>query len=225
MATQIVVPVGRMAWHIWTAFFFGLSWSVIGHADSQGEWYARGGGLEALYHSSAEIASPAGDIPGASAAVSNSTTAIFELGYDVTPRTFIVLMAGVPPRPRISGTDSIAVVGELGAVTYGPAVLTAGFRAPLFNRLQFYAGTGVAYAIILRNHDAAISNLDVHNHFGYALQAGFEYALNSRWAMFVDVKQLWLSVDATGALGDIPVAAKIKLNPTLLSFGGKFRLH
>ena len=208
-----------------TVIALGLSWPVMGYADDQGEWYARAGALEALYHSDAEIATPEGVIPGASAKVSNNTTAIIELGYDFTPRAFAMLMIGVPPRPRITATGSIAEAGELGAVTYGPAVLTGGFRLPIANRLQFYAGTGVVYAIILRNHDATISNLDVHNHFGYAIQTGLEYTLSPRWAIYADVKQLWLSVDATGVLGDIPVAAKLRLNPTLLSFGGKFRLN
>src|ERR1700736_2728250 len=86
----------------------GLSWPPGCYADDAAEWYARVGGLEALYHSSARIATVAGTSPGATASVSNSTTAIIDVGYDITPRAMVMLMAGVPPRPRISGRGSAA---------------------------------------------------------------------------------------------------------------------
>jgi outer membrane protein len=204
----------------------GLSWPFCCRADDAGEWYVRLGGLEAIYHSSARIVSAAGTIPGATANVSNNTTAIVDVGYDVTPRTFVMFMVGVPPKPRISGRGTAAPFGELGGVTYGPAILTAGYRIPVRQRLQLYFGMGAAYAIVLRNHDAAISGLEVHNHFGFALQTGVEYSLNQRWQLFADVKQLWLSVDANGSLeGAVPVAARVQLNPTLISVGAKLSIN
>jgi outer membrane protein len=206
-------------------FIIGLSLPFACYADDAGEWYSRAGALEALYHSSARIDTAAGTIPGASAEVSNNTTGIIEIGYDITPSTFVMLMAGVPPRPRISGTGSAAAQGELGAVTYGPAVLTMGYRIPAGENFEPYVGLGPAYAIILRNHDAAISNLDVHNNFGFALQTGVEYALGRRLQIFADVKQLWLSVNANGSLDAVlPVAARVQLNPTLISVGVKVRV-
>jgi outer membrane protein len=206
-------------------FIIGLSLPFACYADDAGEWYARVGGLEALYHSGARIDTVAGTIPGASAKVSNSTTGIIDIGYDIAPSIFVMLMAGVPPRPRISGEGSAAALGELGAVTYGPAVATVGYRIPVRESFQPYLGAGAAYAIILRNHDAAISNLNVHNNFGFALQAGGDYALSRRLQIFADVKQLWLSVNANGSLGGVePVAARVQLNPTLISVGIKVRV-
>lgn len=210
----------------WGFLLIGPLWVPPCFADDAGEWYARLGGLEAVYHSSARIATSTGTIPGASATVSNNTTAIVDVGYDITPDVYAMLMVGLPPRPRISGEGMVALLGELGSVTYGPAVLTAGYRIPLSGRFQPYIGAGPAYAIILSNHDGAISHLDVHNNFGFAVQAGAEYALNTRWKLFVDVKELWLSVNANGLVGGVePVAAKVKLDPTLVSFGVKIKLN
>jgi outer membrane protein W len=63
---------------------------------------------------------------------------------------------------------------------------------------------------MLRNCDGAVSSLNVHDNFGYALQAGVEYAITQKWQAFVDIKQLWLSVNADGLLGGfIPVSAKV----------------
>jgi outer membrane protein len=192
-------------------------------ADEANEWFERFGGLSALYHSSATVSTPEGLIPGATANVGDSTTVILEWGYDPTPHTYIMLMGGYPPDPKINARGSIASLGELGAVTYGPAVLTAGYRIPVPWKVQPYIGAGATYAVILGDHDAAVSHLHVHNNLGYAMQAGVEYPITKRWQVFLDVRELWLSVNAEGSLGAVPINARVKLDPTLISVG--FKLH
>jgi outer membrane protein len=214
----------RLSRLLWTLCLFRLLWPSACLSDEGNEWFERFGGLSALYHSSANVSTPAGLIPGASANVGDSTTVILEWGYDPTPSTYIMLMGGYPPDPKISARGSIASIGELGAVTYGPAVLTAGYRVPVSWKAQPYFGAGLSYAVILGAHDAALSHLEVHNNLGYALQAGVEYPITKRWEVFLDVKQLWLSVNADGMLGGTaPVTARVTLNPTLISVG--FKLH
>lgn len=199
---------------------------TAGFADDANEWFVRVGALEAIYNSSATIATSTGVVPGASASVTNSTTVLFEIGYDPSPNTYIMLMAGIPPKPDLNGTGTVGQLGKLGTVRYGPAILTAGYRIPIPGKLQPYVGAGVAYAIILDNYDGAVSSLSVHNNFGYALQTGVEYAITQKWQAFVDLKQLWLSVNADGLLGGvIPISAKVKLDPTIVSAGVKFRFN
>ena len=194
-------------------------------ADESNEWFARVGGLAAIYHSNATVSTAGGVIPGASAHVTNNITAIVDIGYDITPHTYVMLMGGYPPRPDLRARGSITPFGGLGAVTYGPLVLTGGYRFPVSGKLHPYVGAGAAYAIILHNHDGTVHNLDVHNNFGYAVQVGVEYDISDRWQLYADVKELWLNVHAKGALeGQVPVTANIQLNPTLLSVGVKFRL-
>ena len=33
--------------------------------------------------------------------------------------------------------------------------------------------------------------------FGFALQAGFDYAIDDKWSINMDIKKVWLNVDAT----------------------------
>jgi outer membrane protein len=205
---------------------FFLVIPTAGFADDAGEWFARVGVLEAIYNSSARIATNTGVIPGGSASVTNNTTVLFDIGYDPSPNTYVMLMAGIPPKPDLNGTGTVSPLGKLGSVRYGPAILTAGYRIPIPGKLQPYVGAGVAYAIILHNYDGAVSGLSVHNNFGYALQAGLEYPITQKWQAFADLKQLWLSVNADGLLGGvIPVSAKVKLDPTIVSAGIKFRFN
>ena len=188
-------------------------------------WFARIGGLGAFYHSSAEIATNGQLLPGASANVTDNATVTLDLGYDISDNVSALLMVGVPPRPLINGRGTVATLGQLGQVRYGPVILTGRYSLRTWSSFRPYAGTGVAYAIILKNHDAAVSRLDVHNHFGFALQTGAEWSVSRNWELFADFKQLWLAVNAKGLLaGGVPVKAHVTLNPSLVSLGMKARL-
>jgi outer membrane protein len=187
-------------------------------------WFARIAGLGAFYHSSAEIAANGQVLRGASANVTDNATLTFDVGYDITNNISALLMVGVPPRPLINGRGTVATLGQLGQVRYGPVILTGRYSLRTGSAFRPYAGTGVAYAIILKNHDAAVSDLDVHNHFGFVLQTGAEWSVSRNWEIFADFKQLWLAVNAKGLLaGGVPVKAHVTLNPSLVSLGVKVR--
>ena len=188
-------------------------------------WFARIAGLGAFYHSSAEIATNGQLLPGASANVTDNSTVTVDVGYDITHDVAALLMVGVPPRPLINGRGTVATLGQLGQVRYGPVILTGRYSVRKWSSFRPYAGTGVAYAIILKNHDAAVSRLDVHNHFGFVLQTGAEWSVGGNSEIFADFKQLWLAVNAKGLLaGGVPVKAHVTLNPSLVSRGMKVRL-
>jgi outer membrane protein len=188
-------------------------------------WFARIAGLGAFYHSSAEIATNGQLLPRASANVTDNATLTLDVGYDISDNISALLMVGVPPRPLINGRGTVATLGQLGQVRYGPVILTGRYSLRKWSSFRPYAGTGVAYAIILKNHDAAVSQLDVHNHFGFVLQTGAEWSVGGNWELFADLKQLWLAVNAKGLLaGGVPVKAHVTLNPSLVSLGMKVRL-
>jgi outer membrane protein W len=82
-----------------------------------------------------------------------------------------------------------------------------------------------AYAIIFKEFDGSVKNLQVHNNWGSVLQGGVEYELNSMYTLFIDFKEVWLAVNAHGVLSDgTDVKARVKLNPSLVTVGIKFHL-
>ncbi|HTY84919.1 MAG TPA: OmpW family outer membrane protein [Silvibacterium sp.] len=183
-------------------------------------WYVRVGGVGAIYHSSATFETGGELIPGASAQVSNNESITFDVGYDLTRDISAQLMFGIPPKPTISGQGTVAQLGELGAVRYGPTIASGLYRVRRWRVFQPYAGPGVAYAIFLKDHDAAVSDLHVANNFGAVFQAGADYTVNGRWSFFGDFKEVWLGVNAHGLIGgDVPVTAHVPLNPSLVSAG------
>src|SRR2546423_7120709 len=99
-------------------------------SDEESRWFVRIGVLGAIYHSSATIAPNGRVLPGATAIVSNNVTVMFDIGYDLTKNISVSLMAGVPPKPIITGKGTVASLGELGKVRYGPAIFTGYYRLP-----------------------------------------------------------------------------------------------
>ena len=192
--------------------------------NEESRWFARLGVVGAIYHSGATISTGGAVIPGASAVVSNNVSVTFDIGYEITRNISAQLMLGIPPKPTVTGEGTVASLGELGAVRYGPAILSGYYKVRRFGAFQPYAGAGAAYAIILKDHDASVSDLHVRNNFGFVLQAGAEYQFARKWSLFVDYKQVWLALDAHGLIADVaPVRAHVKLNPSLPSAGIKYR--
>lgn len=187
--------------------------------------FTRLGFLVAPYHSSATIATNGQLLSGGSAKVSNNMSVTFDLGCDITKNISATVTSGIPVKPHVTGEGAAASLGILGKVRYGPMIVAGQYRFPKIGRFRPYAGGGAAYAIIFKNFDGSVNNLKVHNNWGPVLQGGTEYEANSKYTFFVDFKEVWLSVNADGVLSDgTGVKARVKLNPSLVTVGIKFRL-
>ena len=189
-------------------------------------WFARIGIVGAPYHPGASIAANGQLIPGATATVSSNLSASFEVGYDITKNITASMFTGFPPKPHITGQGTVASLGTLGKVRYGPVIFSGYYRFPKVAGFRPYAGGGAAYAIILKEFDGAVTQLNAHNNWGSVLQVGVERQLTRKLDLFVDFKEVWLSVNAEGFLsGGVPVRARVKLDPSLISVGIKFHFH
>jgi len=182
------------------------------------------GGVGIFYHSSAAVSAMGSRVPGGTAFIADQATATFDLGYDLPKHISVSLMGGVPAKPALYAAGTLASYGRLGSVTYGPAVASAHYHFFQSNVIQPYVGGGLAYAIIFSNHDAVLHSLKVKNNFGSAVQAGVDCQFTKKLGAYVDFKQLWLGVDASGNIyGIVPATARVTLNPTLLDVGLKYR--
>ena len=188
-------------------------------------WFNRLGVLAAPYHSSATIATNGKLLEGSTAEASNNFSVTFELGYELTKNISVSVMSGIPVKPHVTGEGTAAGLGILGKVRYGPAIFSSNYRFPKIGRFRPYAGGGAAYAIIFKNFDGSVKQLNVHNNWGSVVQGGAEYEVNSKYTFFVDFKEVWLAVNADGVLTDgTGVKARVKLNPSLITVGIKFYL-
>lgn len=168
-------------------------------------------------------------VPDASTKASNNTTLALEMGYDVSEQVAVRFTVGVPPTTKVEGTGNLSDVAgvpqPLAKVTYGPAVLSTTWHP--FGRAGFspYLGAGLNYPIIFRSKDEFLVNVDAKSKVGAVVQIGADYAIDSRWGLFLDVKKLWAKVDVTANLpgGGPQATTKAELSPVILHAGASYR--
>jgi outer membrane protein len=186
-------------------------------------WFLRLGAAGVLFDSSASIKLAGAPVPGASAKAADNLTAMFEFGYYLNPNLSLQFTGGFPPTTTLTGKGTIAPLGTLGKATYGPAAISASYHFTDFGAFKPYVGAGALYAIVFSTRDGAVTGLKVDGAPGALVQAGFDYALDKNWSIFVDAKKLFLSVDARGTALGAPVTAHIRLDPTIVSTGIAYR--
>ncbi len=147
-----------------------------------------------------------------------------DIGYYVTPDISVSLTLANPPLAAIDGDGGVVgTLGTIGKTHYLPPVLAAQYHLPAVGPVRPYIGAGVNYTMFFNEKDGALTNFKVDNAFGAVLQAGAEVMLSDRLGMFVDVKHIWLSTEATGRLGPTPVKADVTLDPTVVTAGLAYR--
>ncbi|MDX5494491.1 MAG: outer membrane beta-barrel protein, partial [Alphaproteobacteria bacterium] len=90
-------------------------------------------------------------------------------------------------------------------------------------RLSPYVGAGLNYTFFY-NEDApggAVTSIDYENSFGWALQAGVDYAVADRWYVNFDVKKIFLSTDVS--INGGAINADVDLDPWLIGVGVGYR--
>jgi len=162
-------------------------------------------------------------VAGGTISVKPQATFIVELGYFITPNIAVSFTGGWPPRAHIKGAGTAVGFPKLGIATYGPMAATIHYHFTNMGAFQPYIGVGPTFLLSVRTQDRFISQAKLEHSLGAAVQVGFNYMLNDRWGMFFDVKKAHLRSKATGFIGGAPLAAKVKLDPLVVSTGLAYR--
>jgi outer membrane protein len=195
----------------------GLSLAAAaGAARAQDQSYQPHAGMIAFKLGGAPLA-------GADLKLSDNATAIFEGEYYFHRNISLSLTVGVPPTLSATGQGTLAPLGKLGSIEYGPGAVLAKYHFDGFGRFQPYLGVGATRMLIFDNTDGAITRLKVHPAWGGAVQGGADYMLTPRWGVFASVSHLFLRTHGEGVFSGLPVTAKIALDPTIVMGGVTFR--
>jgi outer membrane protein len=180
-----------------------------------------------MFDSSAVVKGGGAVVPGLSAEADDNTTLLFDISRKVTPRWKVRFFGGFPPETTLKKVGSFAGIPngtKLGKVTYAPAVLSATYDLPKIGKIQPYVGGGVNYTLVYNEKDKALNKVKVDNGLGAVVQIGADMDMGNNWTVGLDVRKIFVSVDATAGspLGD--VAIDLKLDPTIvwLSVGKTF---
>lgn len=88
--------------------------------------------------------------------------------------------------------------------------------------LEPYIGAGVNLSLFYGVKDEA-ARLGYKNKLGFSTQAGFDYKLNDKWFLNVDVKKIFVQTDVTIKGVSPVVLSDVKVNPFVAGIGAGFR--
>lgn len=154
---------------------------------------------------------------GGSANVGDAVTPEFDVTYFFTDNIGAELIA-VTAQHSLSASNTAIGNLELGTTWILPPTLTLQYHFKPHADFRPYLGAGVNYSVFYGEDEAAgITKLEVDNAWGVAAQAGFDYMLDSNWAVNFDVKKIWMNVDASVNSG--VATADVDLDPYIFGVG------
>ncbi len=123
---------------------------------------------------------------------------------------------------ELSASDTSAGNLDLGETWILPPVLTLQYHFTPDSKFSPYVGAGINYTFTYgEDNGADTDKTEAGNGFGWALQAGADYWLDDHWGLNLDVKKVWVDVDAT--LNDGAVTGNVELDPWIIGTGVSYR--
>ena len=110
---------------------------------------------------------------------------------------------------------------DLGDVWILPPHLLLQYHLNPQGKFRPYLGAGIGYIFYYGEGSGDASNIDYDNNVSYALQAGFDYEIDRKWAFNADVKKLYHTTDLS--VSDGAVTAKVDLDPCIFGVGAAYR--
>jgi outer membrane protein len=192
-------------------------------APKAGDFVVRGGVAVVRFDSSGSFVVAGQPLAGAGLKLTNRTTGSIEGDYFVRPDISLSLTLGIPPTVSADGEGALAPLGKLGSARLGVGVAQANYHFVNLGAFQPWVGAGVSRLVVFNNHDGAVQNLDVKDHWGTSLQAGADYMLSPKVGVHASVAKIFLKTEGSADLGPAPVSAKIDLNPLIYQAGLAYR--
>jgi len=145
----------------------------------------------------------------------------FDVSYFFTDNIAAELILGTT-RSTITGGGSLAGL-PVGKTWILPPTLTLQYHFTNFGAFKPYVGAGVNYTMFYSQKAAGgvVTDLDVKDAFGVALQVGADYMFDDHWGLNVDVKKIFLDPDFK--LNGGALSGKAELDPWLIGAGVTYR--
>lgn len=198
-----------------------LGWSNMGMAQDAptadfSTWQFRLRGIVVTPDESADIEAIGGD-----ASISTAFVPEFDITYFFDENWSAELILATT-KHDVEAVGTAAGDIDLGSVWLLPPTLTGQYH---FTGGDFipYFGAGVNLTLFYGVDEGPVADdVEYDTAVGFALQGGFDFMLNDKWFLNLDVKKLFLNttatVNATTALG-ATVDADVDINPWIIGFG------
>jgi outer membrane protein len=163
-------------------------------------------------------------VPNSDLSYSDAVVPELDITYFFTKNIAAELILGVTPHD-VNGAGSLAGLGQIGKVWLLPPTLTLQYHFTDFGAFKPYIGAGINYTAFFNQSTSnpTVTQLDVHDSFGWALQAGFDWMIDRHWGINFDVKKLFLEPDFTVTVGGARLTGTAQLNPWIFGTGVTYR--
>ena len=148
--------------------------------------------------------------------IDNDVIPELDFSYFVTNNIALELIAGTS-KHDVTWNDG----KDLGSVRLLPPTLTLQYHFMPESRWSPYVGAGINYTFFYDSKPGQFNSVKYDDGFGYAFQAGFDYAISGPWSLNVDVKKIFLDTDVSVNHGAVNADADI--DPWLFGVGVGYR--
>ena len=151
-------------------------------AQSQGDW-TFGVGI-----GNVDPKSDNGDVAGSTARIDDDYSFVFTAEYFIRDNLGIELLAATPFEHDIS----IDGIGDAGSTKHLPPTLSLNYHFPTGTAWKPYIGAGINYTTFF-SEDSDLGKLELDDSFGFAVQAGIDYAISPTGALRFTAR--WIDID------------------------------
>ncbi|MCF6764345.1 outer membrane beta-barrel protein [Thiotrichales bacterium 19S3-7] len=147
--------------------------------------------------------------------ISNAVVPEIDINYFFTPHISTELILATT-KNSVNGSNGT----DLGSVWLLPPTLTVLYHFMPDYWISPYAGAGINYTFFYNVKSGDVSDIHYDNTFGFALQAGVDFNINSHWSFNLDVKKLFINTDAHVDLGSgMNQTLNVTINPWIFGAG------
>ena len=215
----------RLGLHIVVAACAGLVAPMLAHADDQRpsqDWpraFVHLGVADVDLDDKGLIYAAGTPQIGATYSTNSTTPLVIEAGYFLTPS--LAIQGSISSREVSHNTPHGTFQGEpdLGDDGFHVATLTLVCHPWRGQMVSPYFGFGAGFHLADGFHDGLVTDFRVKDTSGLALQAGTEMEVTRYVGLYVDLKKLFYSSEASGELGAVPVTSSARLDPIIVQGG------
>lgn len=186
-----------------------------------GDFVIRVRGISAIPNEEVDLSVGGSSIPG-DADLGTAYAPELDFSYFLTNNLALELIAAVTTHSVEAKGTPLGDV-DLGKVGLVPPTLTLQYHFLTQERFSPYLGAGINYTFFFTDEDGDADNIEYDNSFGFALQAGFDYAVSGGWSVNVDVKKLFLNTEAEIRAAGIDIEADVDVDPWIIGIGIGYR--
>lgn len=167
-------------------------------------------------------------VAGSDLKTSDTVVPELDISYFFTKNLAAELILGTT-RHSVTGAGTINAL-PVGKAWLLPPTLTLQYHFTDLGAFKPYVGAGINYTWFYSQSagNATVGGLTVtssnlHDSFGWALQAGFDYMIDQHWGLNVDVKKLFLRPDWNGTINGAAFTGRVNLDPWLVGAGFTYK--